>query len=455
MRKLATEWHDMRDIYDDDYFSGPDGLAQHLKTGLLAFLSVYGPPVILIEDLEVLFRDFMSGDELYPGANGVSHLHLGYVTNPVRDRKGYKGLANFLFGGDYLRYFAESKHDYVRKNTDLETKVPDSWDVEDEEDMEAQPSLSIKTINAPRFSSLTHLSFAHAHFASWRFLLRDLTPHLTQLTHLSLAYWPQPCLTPNARTATISSPMGHVDVSATSFYNAMDGDWTEAVAVMQQLGKDLLCLKWLDLEGCSLEGGWAQALMYSGSRQIKWGHTFSGLETLIIGQGRTPSTLTNYSTRDQFIKEWLTWASLIMRGTGMSPQQLLVVSDYRFKKLLEQWRAEGHSITGLEALRLVEWLERENHVQSIAKHIRLLRRHAGIVQDITVIGTPYPKWAMSLVGLSSSDRRAMWQSPSIDYNLLRAIGFSEDELTFSINNLIRLRNEAALFEDYGRTIWDP
>ncbi|EME84870.1 uncharacterized protein MYCFIDRAFT_82942 [Pseudocercospora fijiensis CIRAD86] len=123
--------------------------------------------------------------------------------------------------------------------------IAESWD--QEESLEAALS---RTTLTTRFSRLARLSLSHpAPGVSWKDLL-SLSKLIPALTHLSLAYWPRPTLTPNLATATVSS-QNSPDIAAggSHFYSAMDEDLYEPASILRTLSTNLLRLTWLDLEG--------------------------------------------------------------------------------------------------------------------------------------------------------------------------------------------------------------
>ena len=101
MRKLAVEWTESLHVHNGHWLSI---IPQHLKQALLAFLLVYGPDLVPVEELELLFLDSIEGESVGSGADQITHAHLGFATSPVTDStRGYKGLARFLFGNEYLK----------------------------------------------------------------------------------------------------------------------------------------------------------------------------------------------------------------------------------------------------------------------------------------------------------------------------------------------------------------
>ncbi|KAI9669579.1 MAG: hypothetical protein M1817_004622 [Caeruleum heppii] len=135
---------------------------------------------------------------------------------------------------------------------------------------------AIATLPTPlqtsHFPALTHLSLANpSPTVSWTKLL-SLAPSLATLTHLSLAHWPVPSLTPNSKTTVLDSSSSNSrspssypapKYGATYYYSAFDGDWSEAARIIRKLSKATYCLRWIDLSGCE---EWIAALMWDGTK---------------------------------------------------------------------------------------------------------------------------------------------------------------------------------------------
>ena len=253
LKAIAKNW-DWHLQYDQYYLAT---ILVRYKEELLHYIRCYSPRGIDRAGLELLFLDDTELEDA-TGAEGLTHLDLS------------------TFIGNSLK-LSELRHLFiVKKAVELAEEdsesPPDSWDAPE---LVAQPS------GLPRFYSLTHLSLAHPSptTVSWKGLL-DLAPHLTTITHLSLAYWPTPTLAPNSRTAYRETPQGNVNYGASNFYSAYDNDWSEAASIIRRLGKSTYCLKWLDLTGCY---PWVKAL-----ERLDWSESLQALETVKIGQGWTP-----------------------------------------------------------------------------------------------------------------------------------------------------------------------
>tara|TARA_R110002003_G_scaffold562_6_gene20431 strand:- start:2008 stop:3096 length:1089 start_codon:yes stop_codon:yes gene_type:complete len=136
-------------------------------------------------------------------------------------------------------------------------EVAESWEEEADERTTASPVLPAQ-LTTPHFTNLGRLSLAHpGPWASWPDLLK-LSPNLNKITHLSLAYWPRPCLTPNATTTSMVSNYARVALGGTPFYSDLDDDWHEATNILRRFSANTYSLQWLDLEGCQ----WLKALTW-------------------------------------------------------------------------------------------------------------------------------------------------------------------------------------------------
>lgn len=257
LKALAVNW-DWHVHYDQHYLAT---IPVRCKEALLSYIARYSPAGIDKAGLALLFLD----DTELEDATGVDELtHLDLSTS-VGQRLKLKQLKDLLGGKKAIPAGGETSD-----------AVPESWDTPD----------SLNALSGlPRFHSLTHLSLSHpTNTATWKGLL-DLAPDLVTITHLSLAYWPTPTLSPNSATAYRVTPQGNVNYGASSFYSDMDDDWTEAASILRRLSKSTYCLKWLDLTGCF---PWVQALK---SDLMDWCGAWRALETIKIGQGYIPECI--------------------------------------------------------------------------------------------------------------------------------------------------------------------
>jgi hypothetical protein len=107
------------------------------------------------------------------------------------------------------------------------------------------------------------------------------------LTHLSLAFWPEPTLTPNAKLVSVVSPQtgGAVQYGGTGPYShSLDDDWAEQVLVLRRLSRSLYGLEYLDLTGC---GDWFPALWASAGEgdTVDWTGAWGKIATLAMFPG--------------------------------------------------------------------------------------------------------------------------------------------------------------------------
>ncbi|KOS18286.1 hypothetical protein ESCO_002951 [Escovopsis weberi] len=268
LRRLAVAW-DLHRVYDQHHLFF---LPNHLKPALIRWVGLYHDEGVSLTDLRlVLFAPSICDDEAGPAAQEVdvvpntdiSHLDLsGSVGRSI----SLKELAELL---------------EPSKKTEALDEPQDSWDA-----VSSVPA-------APRalLPNLTHLSLAlnphHASSASWKQLLA-LSSRLSSITHLSLANWPDPCLTPRARCATVATPQGtSIPYGGTNIYShSIDHDWSEALLVLRKLSRNLYALEFLDLTGC---GPWFKALtMRSGHDFVDWAGSWGKITGLRLYAGWCP-----------------------------------------------------------------------------------------------------------------------------------------------------------------------
>lgn len=162
-------------------------------------------------------------------------------------------------------------------------ELEDSWDTA----AEAIPSL-------PRvlLPNLTHISLAldpqDVSGGSWKQLLA-FSQKASNITHLSLAYWPEPCLTPRARYSSVSSPQGKtIAYSGTNYYShSLDHDWSEALLILRKLSRSFYELEFLDLTGCAR---WFPALMAESDHDhVDWAGDWGKISQLRLWAGWKPT----------------------------------------------------------------------------------------------------------------------------------------------------------------------
>lgn len=255
---INWEWHVQYDQYNLVM------LPTRLKEALVRFIARYSPQGINRHGLEILFMDDKTLEDAGDNED-VAHLDLSML---IGYSLSLKELKDFLEKVSNVSTSAELKIE--------NESIPDNWD--------APSTFQISHHRVSRFPYLTHLSLSHPHNASWKSLL-NLAPHLANLTHLSLAFWPYPTINP---LPLIDSeiPLGNVSYGGATFQPFPDSNWSEPGAILRQLSKKTYSLKWLDLTGCC---AWIWALHCDGG--IDWDGAWRMLKTVKVGQGWMPDCL--------------------------------------------------------------------------------------------------------------------------------------------------------------------
>ncbi|KKZ62861.1 hypothetical protein EMCG_02795 [[Emmonsia] crescens] len=285
LKSMALNWSSHL-LYDGVFLSE---LPTPVKQVLLSYVATYTDHASMevgMQGLKPLFLD-SSDDDIIETHSDVTCLDLGFSLGRWMN---FKQLTREIKGAD-----GPESRSRARKNEDA---PPTSW--EEEPDTEYSGSAIPQTPTQPlhRFSNLKFLSLANPipREANWSSLLHLLT-HLSTITHLSLAYWPTPTITPNSLTASMKHPKLNslsFPYGGTDTYSAFENNWIEAVGVLRRLSKTTYCLKWLDLEGCS---DWLPALSWNGidlagnfhaTAGPEWNGAWRGLEWLSLGPGWFP-----------------------------------------------------------------------------------------------------------------------------------------------------------------------
>ncbi|EEH35820.1 hypothetical protein PAAG_00143 [Paracoccidioides lutzii Pb01] len=286
LKSMALNW-DSHLLYDGVFLSELPTLMKQLLLSYIATYTYHASMEIGMKGLKPLFLDG-SEDDVKETHSDVIRLDLGSAIGRWITLKQLTREVKATDGPESL------SHSKKQENT-----PPFSW----EEEAEAQHSSSIISTTLPqplqqRFHNLKFLSLANPipQEANWPSLL-NLLNHLSTITHLSLAFWPTPTLTPNSLTASMKSPKLSSLTFAyggTDMYSAFENNWIEAAAVLRKLSKVTYCLKWLDLEGCS---DWLPALSWNGidahgnfhvTAGPEWNGAWRGVEWLALGPGWFP-----------------------------------------------------------------------------------------------------------------------------------------------------------------------
>ncbi|RDI86729.1 Carboxy-cis,cis-muconate cyclase [Venturia inaequalis] len=385
LKAMAVHWDNLVEYEQFNLCALPP----YLKASLLSYIGIYGPKDgITSHDLKVLFLD-----DSMPGSTGsedLSRLDLTGLLSPcftINDLR--KVLTKTHSDADFVREMEglslETEQLSKLSSTAAQDPVLESWD----EDVDASAPTLAAVIAGPRFPNLTRLSLANAGAsASWHQLLL-VSPHLSTLTHLSLAYWPTPNETPNSSKSFISHKHARIPIGGTNIYSEMDDDWQDPANILRRLSNNTYSLRWLDLEGCN---DWLPALTWTwnSSRRIdRWAdRTF----------GRQPST--NDAFEESLTSpqvhgpDWNgSWAQVkyVNVSQGMIPGNTAAVISRPATVIARElllWLREkdarkknGNPLQYTSQLRkdihVPDWLERESQARNLASTVRMLRKSAG------------------------------------------------------------------------------
>ncbi|KAK3390223.1 hypothetical protein B0H63DRAFT_557223 [Podospora didyma] len=267
LRRFAQSWDFQREYCHYYLYDQPS----HLRVALISYLGMHTRGGVSVQDLKAILLPPAAepdcdadddddekeslpspSEQLGPSVNNADLHHLDLSGSLGRSLK-LRELTDFLYPAAAN---SPSHPDF------LPADPKDSWDAPEQPPTAAEASSTIPQTVLP---NLTYLSLAIypgvTNSASWRQLLA-FASHCPpgSLTHLSLAYWPEPNLTPNAKLASVIDPSTNrlYQWGDTGLYSHdPDEDWSEAVMILCRLSRILYGLEWLDLSGC---GAWIEAL---------------------------------------------------------------------------------------------------------------------------------------------------------------------------------------------------
>ncbi|CBF69598.1 hypothetical protein AN6375.2 [Aspergillus nidulans FGSC A4] len=288
LKSMAMHWAWHVD-YDGQFLGF---LPTHIKVLLLSYIAYYARMQPLgMRGLKPLFDNTADVDVVEHGrlADGNSHVTRLDLSGALGRWISLKQL------------FAElilSKRNAGSAQDGTTKAIPLSWEDEYENDAASGTAGAIsKPLSHLRFTNLQYLSLAHPQKAtvSWNSLI-NLLSHLSTITHLSLAHWPVPMVTPNAINARVRHPTHRsltFSYGGTDSYSAMENNWAESAGILRRLSRATYCLKWLDLEGCA---DWIPALNWEGvgpngemySTGPEWNGSWRDIEWIRLGPGWLP-----------------------------------------------------------------------------------------------------------------------------------------------------------------------
>ncbi|KAM7220955.1 hypothetical protein V8F06_003679 [Rhypophila decipiens] len=274
LRRLASDWEFQKEYCQQYLYDLPT----HIRMLLVRYVTLYHRDGVFISDLRAILlppppdpedQEELAIEEEDPSSVNENFNHL--------DLTGSCGRSLTL----------RELSDLLSRPPPEAAELPDSWDAADEKAGPAIPAAV--SVPRPLLLKLTHLSLAldpdtPASSISWRHLLTFASQH-QNLTHLSLAFWPEPNLTPNAKYSSVVSDDGRiVQYGGTGAYShTLDDDWSEAVMILSRLSRSLYELEYLDLTGCA---SWSPALWTREDHDtVDWVRHWGKMTTVLLCPG--------------------------------------------------------------------------------------------------------------------------------------------------------------------------
>ncbi|KAH8690145.1 tafazzin [Talaromyces proteolyticus] len=377
LKSMATHWMWHLD-YDGEFLLE---LPERMKILLLSYIGIYSRdvhPKFRAHGLSNLFA--IPEDGVY-NVKDITRLDLGAALGTWTS---LKSLFNQLLTPSP-----------VKDNTDnqKEEVIPASWDeaVDAEADIDplVVPSpLSVKSLShVLRFPNLKYLSLAHPDPASsnWGSLL-NLLSHIPALTHLSLAQWPVPTLTPNSIHTRVRHPTIRsltFAAGGTDTYTAEENSWVEAVSILRRLSRATYCLKWLDLEGC---GEWLGALCWDGhvsdgdepyhAPWPEWNGSWRDIEWVGLGPGWIPSSQ-GIENNDELQNPIVPLAASIHANTNHQQNPRPAADPDDLTSVLTEQELREAEMARERQRRVNEWKAYEDvlrKARKVEKHVHRIRR---------------------------------------------------------------------------------
>jgi hypothetical protein len=258
---MAKDW-DFQNEYNQYHLAT---LPTQLRSLLLSYIAHFGPAhgvgYVGLQRLLQLPDDDESGQEV----NNADFSRLDLASS----------IGNSVTLRQVMRLIQPETYDSA--------SAAESWDA---------PSPP-QTIRASPLIGLTHLSLANpGPAASWVALLAFAAATPT-LTHVSLAFWPAPNLTPNAtavnaKMSARGSPA--VNLAAEDRYShSIDLDFSAAAAILRRLAKRWYSLEYLDVDGCS---DWWKALYWGLEGDgVDWAGDWAGVRCVSMRSVETTGSI--------------------------------------------------------------------------------------------------------------------------------------------------------------------
>lgn len=255
-------------------------------------------------------------------------------------------------------------------------EVADSWEEEVNDDANTKETSVVlpAQLTTPHFTNLSRLSLAHAGtLASWPDLLK-LSPNLNKLTHLSLAYWPRPTLTPNSATTSMVSNHSRVSLGGTPYYSDLDDDYHEAANILRRFSINTYSLQWLDLTGCT----WLKALTWrppASFEQVVENTIARATDTWSIHNAPPGPDWCDAWRRITYLNVFQGWIPADMASLQNMPAGVVPVQLMRWLRENRGDEEVGWKLNGRErGYAVAEWVDREKVARAVESEILQLRK---------------------------------------------------------------------------------
>jgi hypothetical protein len=365
LRTFALHWEELSE-FEQHYLPT---IPISLREALLSYLAAYGERRCLdLRSLKILFQK-----EESDGTSGWDEVRILDFTGLLSEVFTIGDLARCLKRPSTLLQNMEEleideSRDIKRKGKAVE--VAESWE-EEAEDSAHSPPLLTAALSTPYFSNLSRLSLARpTAWASWSELLK-ISPNLNKITHLSLAYWPRPSITPNAATTSMVSNVTTVSLGGSHFYSDLDDDWHEATNILRRFSVNTYSLQWLDLEGCN----WLKALSWRSDDLVSVSRSDHDPEEWRYHTASPGPDWNDAWRRITFLNFFQGWIPADLQSlqnipAGMVPVQLMRWLRENKDKDEVRWKLNTHE-TGNA---VNEWIGREKTARSVKQEILASRR---------------------------------------------------------------------------------
>jgi hypothetical protein len=345
-----------------------------LREALLSYLTLYGEEKCLdFKSLKILFQCAEDGTSEWEDVRFLDFTGLLNEAFNLNDLgKCLKRVLSQVPEDLQALSINEASPKGKAKAT---VEVAESW--EDEADDDAPPLVEAEVLPAqltvPHFTNLSRLSLAHAgECASWPDLLK-ISPNLNKITHLSLAHWPRPTLTPNSSTTSMVTNYARVSLGGTPFYSDLDDDWHEAANILRRFSINTYSLQWLDLEGC----GWIKALTWHPDNLTNTADTATArvADTWNINTMSPGPDWNDAWRRVTYLNFFQGWIpsdnkSLQNMPAGVVPVQLMRWLRENQSKEDVVWKLNKQE----RGYAVADWVDREKVARAVGMEIQLARR---------------------------------------------------------------------------------